>query len=53
MFGFPEKKIRKALKQTDLNPDRAVDWLFNHPDDPDSDSEMIDASQSAQQEEGA
>lgn len=47
MFGFPEKKIIKALKKTDLNPDRAVDWLFNHPDDPDSDSEMIDASQSA------
>ncbi len=46
MFGFPEKKVRKALKKTDLNPDRAVDWLFNHPDDPDSDSEMTDVNAS-------
>ena len=40
MFGFDEKKIRKALKKTDLNPDRAVDWLLNHTDDHDSDQEM-------------
>jgi ubiquitin carboxyl-terminal hydrolase 5/13 len=51
MFGFSEKKVRKALKKTDLNPDRAVDWLFNHPDDPDSDSEMTDVNAS-QAEEG-
>lgn len=42
MFGFDEKKIRKALKKTDLNPDRAVDWLLNHTDDHDSDEEMND-----------
>lgn len=30
----------KALKATDNNPDRAADWLFNHPDETGDDEEM-------------
>ena len=44
MCGFPEKKVRKALKSCDNNPDRAADWLFSHMDDPDSDHEMTDVA---------
>jgi uncharacterized UBP type Zn finger protein len=40
MFGFEEGKIRKALRKTDMNPERAVDWLLNHTDEHDSDEEM-------------
>jgi ubiquitin carboxyl-terminal hydrolase 5/13 len=40
MFGFEEGKIRKALRKTDMNPERAVDWLLNHTDEHDSDQEM-------------
>lgn len=40
MLGFPEKKIIKALKNCDNNPDRAAEWIFSHMDDPDSDEEM-------------
>ena len=49
MCGFPESKVRKALKKCDLNPDRAVDWLFSHSDDPDSDHEMTQELPSDQQ----
>ena len=38
-MGFPEKKIIKALKNCDLNVERATDWLFSHMDDPDSDGD--------------
>jgi ubiquitin carboxyl-terminal hydrolase 5/13 len=41
-MGFPEKKCRKALNACDNNPDRAVEWLFSHMDDPESDEEMKD-----------
>lgn len=47
MLGFPEKKVRKALKNTDNNPERAADWLFSHMDDPDSeegDAEMTEVN---------
>lgn len=32
-MGMPEKKCIKALKETDNNTERAVDWIFSHPDD--------------------
>ncbi|KIY53161.1 ubiquitinyl hydrolase [Fistulina hepatica ATCC 64428] len=32
-MGFTEKQARKALLETGGNPERAVEWLFNHPDD--------------------
>jgi len=38
-MGFPEKKCIKALKNCDMNVERATDWLFSHMDDPDSEQE--------------
>ena len=38
-MGFPEKKCIKALKNCDMNVERATDWLFSHMDDPDSEIE--------------
>ncbi|KAL4063737.1 hypothetical protein J3A83DRAFT_4453851, partial [Scleroderma citrinum] len=32
-MGFTHAQARKALLETDGNPERAVEWLFNHPDD--------------------
>jgi len=36
-MGFTSAKARRALRETDGNIERAVDWLFNHPDEPDDD----------------
>lgn len=38
-MGFPEKKCIKALKNCDMNVERATDWLFSHMDDPDSEDD--------------
>ncbi|KAI9707350.1 MAG: hypothetical protein M1836_000310 [Candelina mexicana] len=32
-MGFSPPQARKALKETSGDVERAVDWLFNHPDD--------------------
>jgi ubiquitin carboxyl-terminal hydrolase 5/13 len=32
-MGFTSAQAKKALKETGGNPERAVEWLFNHPDD--------------------
>jgi len=32
-MGFSKDKAKKALLNCDGNVERAVDWLFNHPDD--------------------
>ncbi|KAF8467893.1 ubiquitinyl hydrolase [Gautieria morchelliformis] len=32
-MGFTAPQARKALKETDGNVERAVEWLFSHPDD--------------------
>lgn len=32
-MGFTEKQARKALRETGDNAERAVEWLFSHPDD--------------------
>jgi ubiquitin carboxyl-terminal hydrolase 5/13 len=32
MMGFNAPQARQALKETDGDMERAVDWLFNHPD---------------------
>eukprot|EP01017_Pseudomicrothorax_dubius_P036487 TRINITY_DN5228_c0_g1_i5.p1 TRINITY_DN5228_c0_g1~~TRINITY_DN5228_c0_g1_i5.p1 ORF type:complete len:114 (-),score=27.49 TRINITY_DN5228_c0_g1_i5:62-403(-) len=32
-MGFTDKQARRALEKTDNNVDRAIDYLFNHPDD--------------------
>ena len=41
MGGFTEKKVLKGLRNCDDDPDRAIEWLFSHMDDPDSDPEEI------------
>ncbi|KAH7890301.1 hypothetical protein F5I97DRAFT_1834387 [Phlebopus sp. FC_14] len=32
-MGFTNAQARKALLETGSDPERAVEWLFNHPDD--------------------
>jgi ubiquitin carboxyl-terminal hydrolase 5/13 len=32
-MGMPEKQSIKALKETDQNVERAIEWIFSHPDD--------------------
>ncbi|TFK26041.1 ubiquitin carboxyl-terminal hydrolase 14 [Coprinopsis marcescibilis] len=32
-MGFTSAQAKKALRETDGNAERAVEWLFNHPDD--------------------
>jgi len=32
-MGFTEAQAKKALKNTSNNVERAMDWIFNHPDD--------------------
>ena len=32
-MSFSEAQARKALKNTNNNVERAVDWIFSHPDD--------------------
>jgi len=32
-MGFTSAQARKALRETSGNAERAVEWLFNHPDD--------------------
>jgi ubiquitin carboxyl-terminal hydrolase 5/13 len=42
-MGMPTKKCIKALKATDNNVERAVDWIFSHLDD-DGTEEPMDTS---------
>ncbi|KAK1922543.1 hypothetical protein DB88DRAFT_358983 [Papiliotrema laurentii] len=37
-MGFTGNQARKALRQTDGNPERAIEWLFSNPDDPGEDA---------------
>ncbi|KAK8843356.1 hypothetical protein IAR55_007013 [Kwoniella newhampshirensis] len=32
-MGFTSQQARKALRQTNGNPERAIEWLFSNPDD--------------------
>ncbi|THH03651.1 hypothetical protein EW145_g6112 [Phellinidium pouzarii] len=32
-MGFTQAQAKKALRETDENAERAVEWLFSHPDD--------------------
>ena len=38
-MGFTQKQAKLALKQTDNNVERAIDYLFSHPDLEDSQSQ--------------
>ena len=45
-MGFSAKQAKRALRKCDGNLERAMDWIFSHMDDPDSDNEMqVDFSQ--------
>ncbi|KAM3589067.1 ubiquitin C-terminal hydrolase Ubp14 [Umbelopsis sp. WA50703] len=33
-MGFSQAQAKKALRETNGDPERAVDWLFSHPDEP-------------------
>ena len=39
-MGFAEKKCKKALRECDGNVERAMEWIFSHPDDDGEDDEM-------------
>ncbi len=39
-MGFSAKQAKRALRKCDGNLERAMDWIFSHMDDPDSDNEM-------------
>ncbi|CAG8761381.1 20907_t:CDS:10 [Gigaspora margarita] len=44
-MGFSETRVRKALSETCNNVERAVEWLFSHPEDEsDSLSVQVDAN---------
>ncbi|KAH9970099.1 hypothetical protein BGW80DRAFT_1333299 [Lactifluus volemus] len=32
-MGFSTSQARKALRETSGDPERAIEWLFSHPDD--------------------
>ncbi|PBK81751.1 ubiquitinyl hydrolase [Armillaria gallica] len=44
-MGFTPAQARKALRETAGNAERAVEWLFNHPDDSGEDSSAPAAAQ--------
>ncbi|WVW79276.1 hypothetical protein I302_101243 [Kwoniella bestiolae CBS 10118] len=37
-MGFTANQARKALRESDGNPERAIEWLFSNPGDPGEDS---------------
>ncbi|KAF7338024.1 Ubiquitin carboxyl-terminal hydrolase [Mycena venus] len=43
-MGFTPAQARKALRETSGNAERAVEWLFNHPDDTGADNAPASAS---------
>jgi len=46
-MGFTIPQARKALTETDGNMERAVEWLFSHPDDPGEDPSTIAGSKAS------
>jgi len=43
-MGFPTIRCKKALLANPGNPDAAVQWLFEHMDDPDIDAPLTKTS---------
>ncbi|KAG1814654.1 uncharacterized protein BJ212DRAFT_1512291 [Suillus subaureus] len=43
-MGFTNAQAKKALRETDGNVERAVEWLFNHPDDTGEDNSPATSS---------
>ena len=48
-MGFTEKKCVTALKNCDMNTERAMEWIFSHMDDPDEDEPINDESAAVDQ----
>jgi uncharacterized UBP type Zn finger protein len=46
-MGFNAEQAKMALEQCEGNLERAVDWLFNHPDDSATEAANISHSDSA------
>ncbi|KAI0757733.1 ubiquitin carboxyl-terminal hydrolase 14 [Daedaleopsis nitida] len=44
-MGFTTAQARKALRETGSNAERAVEWLFSHPDDTGEDAPSSSASE--------
>ncbi|CAG8433718.1 11276_t:CDS:10 [Ambispora gerdemannii] len=42
-MGFPRTRVKKALAETNNNVERAVEWLFSHPNDDVGEQNSIDA----------
>ncbi|KAI5807462.1 hypothetical protein DFH27DRAFT_594209 [Peziza echinospora] len=51
-MGFTAAQSKKALAQTEGNMERAVEWLFSHPDDMGEEDSSSAATESAPQEAG-
>lgn len=43
-MGFTEKQAARALRKCDNNIERAMDWIFSHMDDPETDEEPAQAN---------
>ncbi|RPA79660.1 ubiquitinyl hydrolase [Ascobolus immersus RN42] len=43
-MGFSAQQAKKALKSTENNVERAVEWLFSHPDDLGEDDSAVETS---------
>ncbi|KAI8058109.1 ubiquitin thiolesterase [Syncephalis plumigaleata] len=43
-MGFTEAQARKALRETDNNMERAVEWLFSHPEETGDDTAPADGN---------
>jgi ubiquitin carboxyl-terminal hydrolase 5/13 len=52
-MGFKPPQARKALKETGGNLERAIDWLFNHPDEEDEFAENKDVTVDTSHREGS
>ncbi|KAI5851580.1 hypothetical protein DFP73DRAFT_537716 [Morchella snyderi] len=50
-MGFSANQARKALKETDGNMERAVEWVFSHPDDLGDDVDQVMAGTSLEPKE--
>ncbi|KAI8969677.1 ubiquitinyl hydrolase [Trametes punicea] len=51
-MGFTPAQARKALRETGGNAERAVEWLFSHPDDTGEDAPGGAAAGGSQQQKG-
>ncbi|WVQ75481.1 hypothetical protein IAR50_005106 [Cryptococcus sp. DSM 104548] len=43
-MGFNHNQARKALRESNGNPERAIEWLFSNPDDPGEDASATAAA---------